>query len=176
MELYHVDTNKELHQGKKLEGDIEPPKKINGIPNEAIVQVNNMFPDGLTPHGKVIMYGGWQHDPVTYINEYIFELYRREYCPKKPSRLQSIFSFDSISEAKKYCIQENITDADIYRIDGDDWSGPHYMDHLTTPCFGIGMSQAKSYWEGFPNQGLEEYLVEPPVQILEEVEVNIESS
>jgi hypothetical protein len=163
MELYHVDTAQSITPGVELPLNVNPTQDVSP---ELITAIEEIFEDGLTPYGQIIAYGSVNSETQTRINEFVFELYRQVHYPELPSRFQSMFAVDSLENAWSYNQDEIESEgpSDVYKIEVDEFSGPHYMGHLATPSLAVGLFNANLYWKGIEHtNSMPEYMFNLPV-------------
>lgn len=96
---YTVDRLRHLHLGKVLtleeHLDIDPP--------ELQVHLNDLFPSGVTQHGDAYFISSGQVPQIASPNiELIWEYVRRSRFSNRPSRFESVFACQSLSDAQNW--------------------------------------------------------------------------
>ena len=96
MIVYHIDRNNTLKEGLEIQ------LKLLNNSNNFFVQT--LFPDGLSMHGLHYVDETLQHNQGNlaeyYSLEYEYELVRRIYFSKLPSRFQSFFALRNLDQNK----------------------------------------------------------------------------
>lgn len=141
-----------------IQGDYKPKQP------ELTAFLTQMYPDGLSKHGHNYLYnpgpliGDANGESLALLIGLVFELVRRSHFPDKPSRYQSLFACQQISEVKAFrekladernedeirttAIYEVITDETVHRGD---------MRLLSDDCPVLELyRQAHLYWSGEP--------------------------
>jgi hypothetical protein len=140
----------------------------------AAAELGRLFPDGLTTHGSRYMAGFDPGAAPTWFLESFLEAVRRAEFPARLSRMQSLFAFESIADAKSFIGTYRDGQAcAIYRVRGGIGHRANMSLLATNTGPGaIGFALARSYWLG--EQGtrppLWELLLRPPVEFVEIVE------
>ena len=98
MIVYHIDRNNTLKEGLEIQ------LKLLNNSNNFFVQT--LFPDGLSMHGLHYVDETLQHNQGNlaeyYSLEYEYELVRRIYFSKLPSRFQSFFALRNLDQIKQW--------------------------------------------------------------------------
>ncbi len=139
-------------------------------------EVSRLFPDGLTQHGKTYM-ASTPPDPSQWPSwdiEIFFEAVRRADFPQSPSRMQSVFGFESVDDARTFVggFRTGVPCA-IYRVQGE-VAHKANMSLLQVGALpgAVPFVHARSYWLG--EQGskpaLWELLLTPPVEFTDLIE------
>src|SRR5512146_681924 len=142
----------------------------------AEAEVVRMFPEGLTVHGRRYLAEApspEQHWPSG-AAESFFEAVRRAGFPDHPSRMQSVFGFESIDDARAFAgTHRSGTPCAIYKLRGEiahraNMSLLELCNHPGAVAFGL----ARSYWRGEPGARpvLWELLLRPPISSFELIE------
>lgn len=142
----------------------------------AEAEVVRMFPEGLTDHGRRYMAEAptrEQHWP-SWAAESFFEAVRRADFPDRPSRMQSVFGFESIDDARGFAGTCRAgTPCAIYKLQGEiahraNMSLLELCNHPGAVAFEL----ARSYWLGEPGARpvLWELLLRPPINSFELIE------
>jgi hypothetical protein len=106
--------------------------------------------------------------------EVFFEAVRRADFPRLPSRMQSVFGFESVDEAKAFVGGFRAGQpCAIYRVQGE-IAHKANMSLLQVGALpgAVAFSLARAYWQGEqgPRPALWELLLDPPVEFTELVE------
>jgi hypothetical protein len=135
--------------------------------------------------GSIIKPGNWGRVIATYhtdrapwhiaVRELCYENVRLNRCPENPSRLNSVFLFDSHAQAFNH-IQINDDNGLIYEVELiEEDARLFHGDMALTNIFpadtvrGIPFytAQAEQYWQGLQNiSGSSEFLTQSPIRIL----------
>ncbi|VVY30221.1 Uncharacterised protein [Escherichia coli] len=128
--------------------------------------LNQMYPDGLSNHGRNYLYnpgpimdgGDDNGEGKALLIGLVFELVRRSHFPEKPSRYQSLFACEQLNEVKQFRAllakergDENILTAPIYEVLS--WEPVHRgdMNLLNGNCPVLELyHRAHLYWSGEP--------------------------
>lgn len=185
-----TDTAKQFYHVSrvgKLEGEITLSKDFSRLaiekPNtffnntELIKTIEGYFPNGISRHGesylseKIFYWHDNQNnlDFIPYIPsiELVFEIIRRANYPSLPSRLQSIFAFETLEEALKFKSQYSQVDCPIYIVEANKCIKRDMS--LLKLGFNIsgGITLAEKYWSAQQSENPEwEILLELPVKII----------
>jgi hypothetical protein len=167
--FYHLDrTGVSLKPGMMLDWLPMPPE----VTSELRTELNTWFPNGVTRFGIDIILG--QLEKLALEREHELETFRREHCTHLPSRYTSVFacrSPDEIAvlrrqfylpgfEGKRGGIWK-IAGRKVFEADMNLFK-EHYRDMKTA---------AARYWsQETTDDPLYEYLLEPPVTVLAEVD------
>jgi hypothetical protein len=97
--FYTVDRHGSLRKGLIVQlqryTDVNPP--------ELQAHVDHLFPDGVSSHGEYYFLKNSSHPKLASPNiEVLFEYVRRAFYPHRPSRFQSFFAFQHMSEAEAF--------------------------------------------------------------------------
>ncbi|AWH87900.1 DUF2441 domain-containing protein [Limnobaculum parvum] len=151
-------------------------------PEQAIF-LNQIHPDGLSKHGYNYLYNPGlsmeesSGESSSLMISLIFELVRRSYFPEKPSRYQSLFACQQLSEVKQFRKlladernDDGIRSASIYEVITGETVHFGDMNLLNSECPILELyRRAHLYWSGIPlNDGEEpfwEVLIPLPVLI-----------
>lgn len=120
----------------------------------AEAEVTRMFPEGLTKHGQRYMaqMPPQERDWPSWATESFFEAVRRADFPDRPSRMQSVFGFESIDAARAFIGKHRAAQpCAIYRLRGEiahkaNMSLLELCNHPGAVTFEL----ARSYWRGEP--------------------------
>lgn len=135
------------------------PKQV-----EQAIFLNQMYPDGLSRHGHNYLYNPgplMDDDSVesrALLIGLVFELVRRSHFPNKPSRYQSLFACQEISEVKQFRElladqrgEDEIRTAAIYEVLTEDVVHRGDMNLLSDDCPVLELyHRAYLYWSGEP--------------------------
>jgi hypothetical protein len=142
----------------------------------AEAEVTRMFPEGLTMHGQRYMaqVPPQERDWPSWAAESFFEAVRQADFPGRLSRMQSVFGFESIGDARAFIGTHRAgRPCAIYRLRGEvahkaNMSLLELCNHPGAVTFEL----ARSYWRGEPGPRpvLWELLLRPPVTCVELVE------
>lgn len=141
------------------------------VPAELQIHADKMFPNGVSSFGERYFLKNSSDPRLTEpAIELVFEYVRRANFPKNPSRFQSVFGFESLSQALEFRDkfgggQGTIWEAESKRYFKADMS-------LLTLGSSILMCSyfANKYWSGKPGSNpFWEILLIPPVKVLREL-------
>lgn len=171
---YHVDRGSELAPGDVL-GLAHPDEWESSV--ESLL--SEWYPDGLSHHGR--HYGtqpldsGDGDDLWDFSCELLFELVRTRRFPERPSRLQSIFGFESRADVAAFLDDFGDPPYTVWEVRADGGFRAD-MNLVDATDFASGLSNAESYWRGATtlSDPLWEVLLEPPVEVVREVEPGVE--
>ncbi|HII4062765.1 TPA: DUF2441 domain-containing protein [Yersinia enterocolitica] len=141
-----------------IQGNYEPKKQ------ELATFLTQMYPDGLSKHGHNYLYNPGplmdekNGDGQALLIGLVFELVRRSHFPEKPSRYQSLFACQHISEVKEFREQladereeDEIRNAPIYEVFTDEAVHCGDMRLLSDDCPVLELyRRAYLYWSGEP--------------------------
>ena len=173
-QFYIVDRIGTLRQGQVLNlerfNDLKPPQLQS--------HVDEMFPNGVSRHGeRYFLKNSTYASVASPAIELLFEYVRRAHFPERPSRFQSWFAVDSITDAKGFRNRFGQGQGAIWRVASETvWQAD--MNLLTAHQTTLVCSWfAHTYWRGEagPGQTFWEFLLTPPVHVLECIaEINSE--
>lgn len=180
--LYTVDRHGTLHIDYVMESikDFNNLQicKIAGLcdANESINRLETMFPDGISNHGKQYLIDSWlileqngvriNYAPVEPLMEVVLELVRRSEFPNLPSRMSSMFCWESLDCANNFISNNNLTNVNVYEVEAEDY----FVGDMSIIFLGgqliHSLELARKYWAGEkgPNPILEA-IVPLPVKI-----------
>ncbi|WP_334473582.1 DUF2441 domain-containing protein [Arsenophonus sp. PmNCSU2021_1] len=124
--------------------------------------LNQMYPEGLSKHGynylynPNIMMGNLTHASKALMIGLVFELVRRSHFPEKPSRYQSLFACQQVSEAKQFRElladekeNDQIRKASIYEVITQRTVHRGDMELVKSDCPVLDLyRRAHLYWSG----------------------------
>lgn len=186
-EYFTVDRNKSLTPGQILNIDTYIDNRkfwpIQNIvdKNDLANLVNELYPNGLTEHGKRYLLdeclviptsnGPAPSVPHMPMIELIFELVRRLEFPNQISRFQVIYGWDSVEDAKKFKLLHGTNDSSIYAVTCEE-SVRLDMNLLYLGGSSIGsIFFARKYWRGEAGNNPQwEILMKPPVEVVRIIE------
>jgi len=172
-EAFHVTPTQQPATG---EPPIPPGTVANLAPAPAVyspgagAELARLFPAGLSAHGKRYMTEFDPNAAPTWALESFFEAVRRAEFDSLPSRMQSVFAFESIADAKAFIgTFRDGQPCAIYRVRGDVGHRANMSLLAPTGPGAISFGLARSYWLG--EQGVRpplwELLLRPPVEFAE---------
>jgi hypothetical protein len=87
------------------------------------------------------------------------------------SRFQSYFAWPSLEDAEQFIRNHRDEGQTIFKVRCDE-SEQRDMDLIQTPYIGSGLKNARQYWEEEPGSETPtwEVVMEPPVQVVEQVD------
>ena len=166
MNLYTVDR-----AGTLVEGHVYPLIQHADVdPPVLAAHVKELFPDGVSAHGeRYFLRNEAQALIASPMLELLFEQVRRATHAERPSRLQSMFAVETLSEAHQF--QSQYGGTAIYKVSADVmFRGDMNLLHagsstLVTSWF------AHQYWKGDagPQDPFWEWLLKCPVHVGERV-------
>lgn len=187
MELYfHVDRGMSL---EKLERPVTQLERydfkkesflsiISPLFDQDFVRsLESIFDEGLSLHGSRYFVGLLRCADPGNFNSFLIEAYfervRQSRFSDKPSRLQSLFAFDNLSDVVEFAKPQR---GHIYKVRPCGLCSRHDMGLLSS-SFNAGEmeSRAARYWDGKPKSDDEsyspkwEYLLKCPVELLERI-------
>lgn len=145
---------------------------------EAVEKIKELFPNGISNHGKQYL-----HDKYNYVNdadnnsyisylhiiEITFELIRQISFKDKPSRFESLFGCETIEEAIKFRTEKGNQSNKIYKVSTDSFFKAD-MNLLYTATIPGNILIAEKYWRGESSKNpFWEILMKAPINILEEI-------
>jgi hypothetical protein len=170
---FHLDRNARLAEGAVIRRvsytDVEPASLQ--------VHVDEMFPNGVTAHGERHFVAS-QALPIQERGiELLFEYVRRAHFPERPSRFESVFAFDTLSNAQRFRDEFGTPDAVIWEIQAErmfraDMNYLRFVDHSTLR----DSYYAHRYWSGesstpdFGQPPSWEILLETPAETIKRVD------
>ena len=137
--------------------------------------VHELFPEGLTRHGKKYLLdeclviatpqGPAPQVPHIPIIELVCELVRRLFFPERPSRLQALFAWATRDEAVTF--QQQFGGGTIYEVEARSFFRSD-MNLLFLGGSGIGaLLFAMKYWQAEASPAPRwEYLLVPPIRVI----------
>lgn len=168
--FYHVDRGSELEPGDVLE--LAHPDEWDPAVESALAAY---YPAGFAHHGRHYctqhLHEGDGDDLWDFACEAIFELVRVRRFPARPSRLQSIFCFESRAAVERFLDDFGGEPYTVWEVAADRGFRAD-MNLVDAVDFAHGCYRADHYWRGetFHDDPLWEVLVEPPVEVVREVE------
>lgn len=166
LDFYTVDRKGTLFEGQLCSlvkhTDVEPP-----VLSE---YVNELFPEGVSSHGeRYFLQNQSQVMIVSPMLELLFEQVRRAAFSDRPSRFQSMFALETLTEACRF--QSQFGSGSIYKVNADVVFRGN-MNFLNAGNSILATSWfANQYWKGEP--GLQEpfweFLLKCPVKVGERV-------
>lgn len=186
--FYSVDRKKTLLIGQQIDlnkfftGQNFYPVKDLYTESDLKTHLNELFPEGVSSHAVNYLtnYGLILNDfntgqPQPYVPhmpmiEMVFELVRRTNFCDKPSRFQSMFAWDSIERANQFRHESQYADAPIFKLQCETvFRADMRLLLLGGSCLGASLF-AHKYWRGEATQNPDwEYLLKPPVMVVEQV-------
>jgi len=181
LRYYTVDRSDSLQPGSQVIADFNFhscrffPVQDHFTRQDLERLVQELFPEGLTQHGKRYLldeclviptpHGPAPQVPNIPMVELICELVRRLSFPNLPSRLQALYAWASPDEALAF--QREFGGGTIYEVEGDQYFRGD-MNLLYLGGSGIGAWQfAMKYWSGDASPAPRwEYLLVPPVRVV----------
>jgi len=165
---YHVDRNRTLKEGQIINlvkyNDVNPPELQD--------HVDFLFPEGVTSHGELYMLRGeTPAKGVSPVIELLFEYVRRTHFPSCPSRFQSVFAFENITQAENFKNKYGTSGSLIWEVESD-VTFKTDMSLLTLQGSLLVVSyNAHRYWKGISsgNNPVWEYLLSPPVKVIRRI-------
>lgn len=165
--FFHVDRNDALSVGQTLalevHRDIDPPflqKHVDGL-----------FPDGVTLHGdRYLLDAGSNLQVINPTLELVWEYARRTHRPDAPSRYQSVFAWETLTDAERFRVEYGIPQAVIWEVEAHEAFRAD-MHLLAGHTALLASHCAVRYWNGEANfdvAPLWELLLRPPVQVLQQ--------
>lgn len=142
-------------------------------PAPALALTREWFPQGMTAHGVRYLLGADPQLERDRAIEITWELVRRLEFPDRPSRLTSIFAWDSLEDAQAFqARQRAFTATAVYRVEGESLLRANMP--LLTALAGAGgsaLQDARDYWAGKRGAAPElwEHLLRPPVTVVRQV-------
>jgi hypothetical protein len=162
--FYTVDSQGRLYKGLK----IALVKYRDVRPTELQVHIDAMFPEGVTSHGELYFLRNASHPRLASPQiELVFEYVRRAMYPHRPSRLQSFFAFESLTQAVEFRRRFRNDQGVVWMVEADKFFQAD-MHLLTTGTSILLYSYfAGKYWKGEPGPSpFWEVLLAPPVSVL----------
>jgi hypothetical protein len=152
--------------------DLAPSPAVYGP--GAGAELARLFPAGLTAHGRQYMTEFNPQAAPTWALECFLEAVRRAEFDALPSRMQSVFAFETLSDAKAFVGGfRNGQPCAIYRVRGRTAhrANMSLLNTMAAPG-AVAFTLARSYWLGEqgPRPPLWELLLRPPVEFAEVVE------
>lgn len=182
---YHVDRTNNLSERDiiRYQPVSLPQIPVAGTNQEEIKEkardlLEEKFPESVTQHGdRYCMSNVPEGSGSTFGFEFYLEMVRQADFSDKHSRFQSVFAWENLEDARWFAREysdDNLDRATILEIEGEK---VHKGDFnlATVPSFNYMMtlSFCHLYWEG--EEGTQnphwEILLEPPVEVVEEVEI-----
>ncbi|WP_322049778.1 DUF2441 domain-containing protein [Paraburkholderia bannensis] len=139
---YTVDRRMRLSVGQILGLS---PVDLQSIP-DLEAHYKHLFPNGVSDHGhRYLPHRANERDPSI---ELLWEFVRRAAFPHRPSRLTSVFAWQSLDDARRFKRENHLTDARIYELKG----GNPFVANMSllnnsTPLLRTSQ-MAHAYWEG----------------------------
>jgi hypothetical protein len=183
---FHVDRSGALSKGQELtlhDPSTLPPLPWDNLRDPLMKLLAELFPDGLTYQGLGYLY--YQHLLFPHpgqgvspgpeaeamrsrIIELLFELVRRTEFPERPSRLESVFGWETEEDARQFVASRPDTgQAVIWEVEGESvFRADMELLRLFTPL--VSWWLARRYWSGEANLDMPprwEHLLKPPVRL-----------
>lgn len=163
-------------RGSLSTGQVISLSKPDISPTELSQHAYALFPAGVSNHGNAhFLSAGASGQGLNFNIDLIFEYVRRSEFPHRPSRYQSVFAWETQSEAEAFRNKSiDTAAAPIFEVECDD----HFrcdMGLLTIGAAILCISyNASLYWKGDPAIGGDatpvwEHLLTPPVRVLSQV-------
>lgn len=164
-----------LQEGSVLGLTDHPPPIGPGSRDE----LARLFPDGMTNHGRQYMTTFPQDQGAAWATEALLEAIRRAEHPDKPSRMTSVFAFETIPDARAFVGRYGLiaNRSMIFEIDGN------VLHRANMELTGVSASlagafsfaAARAYWLGEqgPAPALWELLLEPPITLGRVVDADV---
>jgi hypothetical protein len=168
---YHVDRGDELAPGDTLA--LESPGEWRPQVDAAL---SEYYPGGLSHHGRHYstqhLHGADSDDLWDFSCEVIFELVRGRRFPERPSRLQSVFGFESPADVEAFLEDFGDPPYTVWEVRADRGFRAD-MNLVDAVDFARGLYRADYYWRGetFVEDPLWEVLLVPPVEVVRAVEL-----
>jgi hypothetical protein len=188
---FYVDRSGVLTEGQEL--TLHDPRTLPPLPWENLRDplmelLAELFPDGLTYQGLGYLYyqnsvllpnpgqtvlpGPELEGMRSRIIELLFELVRRAEFPERPSRLESVFGWETEEDARQFVASRQDTgQAVIWKVEGDSvFRADMELTRLFTPL--VSWWLARRYWSGEANPDMPprwEHLLKPPVRLTERI-------
>ena len=169
--FYHVDRGDELTPGDSLA--LDHPKEWGPAVNSVLEEC---YPDGLSHHGRHYctqhLHEEDSDDLWDFSCEAIFELVRAKRFTDRPSRLQSVFGFESLVDVENFLDDFGDPPYTVWEVTADQGFRAD-MNLVDAVDFARGLHRADYYWRGktFLDDPLWEVLLVPPVEVVREVEI-----
>jgi len=166
--FFHVDVRGEIKAGDML---TTMPVKSSSYPEDA-VELNRMFPQGLSYFGATIMLH-MGHEGSDTVIEQILETIRREFRQKcgvdYPSRMTSLFACRDLQSTRQFRDRFQRKDGRIWEVECDDYfkGDMDFVCHELTEDHNL----AVYYWQSRQKsvKPFWEYLLRPPVKVIREI-------
>lgn len=171
MKLYHVDRNRELHEGDIL--NLSTNYSLNAYHGRQICDyIRHLYPEGISKHGDNYLFVGYNPN---WIYEAHLENMRLHSFPESLSRFQSFFALSNeylepfLIKINK--LKESLT---IFEVESENCSfyDMNLIDKLQYTGVGVTQYYAYQYWAGERSENpLLECLLTFPVTIGKKVNV-----
>ena len=161
--FYHLDGHKLLRRDLIIWFEALPPPEQGA---SEVYELARWFPEGVTRFGLSILKGLACEGHLK--RETTLESVRREFYPDRPSRYTSVFACKSPEDIIRFHSQFDY-DGPIWKVDATE--GFKADVNLFWQRFGDPIDYSHAYWtqtDGDPPQ-LFEYLLKPPVTVIEDV-------
>lgn len=140
------------------------------VPDAFQKHVDMMFPDGVTRHGDQYFVTATAAVAVNSAIELLFEYVRRSRYPKRLSRFQSVFAWETLEDAERFRSEAGSAADSIWEVEGAD----HFRTDMRLLTMGGSNLQlswnANQYWAGAPSSDPTwEVLLSPPVRVVRKV-------
>ena len=160
---FHLDTRGTLRSGLVL--DLIPAPLGGRTPAE-VAEIERWFPRGVSHFGLELLFGRAESEEFLR-QEATLEAIRRRLYPYCSSRSTSFFAFASIEDFRRYR-EQGSQPGRIWKLEAAE--GFRGDMNLFPYCFGDWEKCAHTYWsQGQSDHPLFEYLLQPPIHVLEEV-------
>lgn len=169
--FYHVDRWDDLAPGDTL--GLEHPEEWGPEVNSLLTE---LYPDGLSHHGRYYctqnLHEEGSDDLWDFSCEAVFELVRARRYPERPSRLESVFGFETLDAVETFLAEFVDSSHAVWKVETARGFAAD-MNLVDAPDYARGLHRAEYYWRGetFLDDPLWEVLLEPPVEVVERVDV-----
>lgn len=169
---FHVDRRARFAAGQQVELS---KLDLDAVPDLA-EHCNNLFPDGVSAHGKQYLNLDVKSGNGEAATELIWEYVRRAHFPHRPSRFTATCAWRELQEAKAFRARMGSTNAKIWRLDAAEGFVAN-MSLLNVSTSTLRASQfAHAYWAGEHGPAIPgvlppywEVLLCGPITVVEEV-------
>ena len=151
--------------------DLAPAPALYSPGGEAELQ--RLFPEGVSPHGRQYL-TTWQGPNWSWANEAFMEAVRRAEDSDKPSRMQSVFAWETVEAARLFAVTYRLGQpAGIWKVEA---AVCHRANMSLMAATGGAVAHsfvlARAYWRGESGPAAEQWELPmvPPVTVLETVE------
>lgn len=168
--FYHLDRWDELAAGQTI-----PLCEPDSVAGEDAAALRSLYPEGLSRHGRHYcrrdLYGDDPDDLWDFACEAVFEMVRVAAFPERPSRLQSVFGFETRTAVDRF-VERFVDDpCTVWTVEAEQ-SFVADMHLVDAEDFADGLRRARVYWQGATvrDDPFWEALLVPPVTVVEAVE------